>query len=88
MKEKKEFVKPDIETMKNEVVKTTSKKGTVTNCDQLYFRSTPDKRRSNVLSVLKKGTTVEIASPNVSGEWIKVKVDNNIGYCMSKFIEL
>lgn len=71
--------KPEVETPVEE-----KEQFAIVSCEKLYFRKQPEKEVSNVIKVLNKGDSVVVLDDNP--EWTKVKVDSQVGYCMSQFL--
>lgn len=67
------------------VEEIVAKTGVVTGCERLNVRSTPNKTPSNIIRVIDKGTSVVIGEE--VGDFVKVNVDGENGYCMKKFIK-
>lgn len=67
------------------VEEIVAKTGVVTGCERLNVRSTPNKTPSNIIRVVNKGTSVVIGEE--VGDFVKVNVDGENGYCMKKFIK-
>lgn len=72
---------PDLEKPKRSTRKKP-KKGEVLTL--LYFRSAPE-IADNVLSILKKGSELEITED--LGEWLKVTHEKSTGYVMAQYVK-
>ena len=53
-------------------------------CGKLNFRAGAG-YSEKVISILDEGTVVELVE-KCDGEWVKIKVGDTIGYCMSRYL--
>lgn len=85
-----ETVEEAVEEVKADTSKTNTEMitGIVDNCDKLNVRRNPT-LSAKPLTVINKGSEVQIDTNNSTSEWYKVCTTNGIeGYCMKEFITI
>lgn len=55
-------------------------------CDRLNFRRAPS-LSSDVIKILEKGAPLSVKLDE-SSEWVRAKIDNDVGFVMRKFLSI